>query len=417
MKILFADDCQITALPVILYLQKCGYTVTHVENGQQAVDSYLQEMPDLILMDVMIPVMDGIEATKTIRTLSEDHWIPIMMMTELHEQEDILKGFDAGADDYVIKPVNLRLLLARLNAMRRVVMMQESLFNILDNVFEGIITIDQKGLIKSFNRAAERIFGYHRHEIMGKNIKCLMPKPHSEQHDSYLERYQKERVKHIIGVSHKVQGLRKNGEVFAMRLSVTEIRRNHETFFIGLVSDISEEEIDRQQVEFLAMHDSLTGLPNRVYLNETLELVLHSVAKHQKTHAILFIDLDGFKPINDELGHDCGDAALKIIAQRLRNHLPADDFVARIGGDEFVILCYDVDTAENAVKIAERLLEAIKKEMVLNGYTRQMSASIGIALMPQHGRTVTELLTLADKAMYQAKRQTKGSVVLADLSE
>lgn len=417
MKILFADDCQIAALPVILYLNKCGYTVKHVENGQQAVDSYLQEMPDLILMDVMMPVMNGIEATKTIRALSKDHWVPIVMMTGLNEQEDILNGFDAGADDYVIKPVNLRLLLARLNAMRRVVMMQESLFNILDNVFEGIITIDQKGLIKSFNRAAERIFGYHHREIIGENIKCLMPKPHSEQHDSYLERYQKERVTHIIGVGRKVQGLRKNGEVFAMRLSVTEIRRNHETFFIGLVSDISEEEIGRQRVEFLAMHDSLTGLPNRVYLNETLELVLRSVAKHQKTHAILFIDLDGFKPINDELGHDCGDAALKIIAQRLRNHLPADDFVARIGGDEFVILCYDVDTAENAVKIAERLLEAIKEEMVLNGYTRQMSASIGIALMPQHGRTVIELLTLADKAMYQAKRQTKGSVVLADLSE
>lgn len=416
MKILFADDCQITALPVILYLQKCGYTVTHVENGQQVVDSYLQEMPDLILMDVMMPVMNGIEATKTIRALSKDHWVPIVMMTGLNEQEDILNGFDAGADDYVIKPVNLRLLLARLNAMRRVVMMQESLFNIVDNVFEGIITIDQKGLIKSFNRAAERIFGYHHREIIGENIKCLMPKPHSEQHDSYLERYQKERVAHIIGVGRKVQGLRKNGEVFPMRLSVTEIRRNHETLFIGLVSDISEEEIGLRKVEFLAMHDSLTGLPNRAYLNETMELILHSAASSDKKHALLFIDLDGFKPINDELGHDCGDQALRIIAQRLRSHLPADDFVARIGGDEFVVLCYDVQTAENALKIAGRLLEAIKGVMLLNEQPRQMSASIGITLIPQHGKTATELLTLADKAMYQAKKQAKGSLILAGLS-
>lgn len=416
MKILIADDCQIAALPVILYLKKCGYTIKHVENGQQAVDSYLQETPDLILMDVMMPVMDGIEATKTIRALSEDHWIPIMMMTGLNEQEDILKGFDAGADDYVIKPVNLRLLLARLNAMRRVVMMQESLFNIVDNVFEGIITIDQKGSIKSFNRAAEHIFGYDHHEIMGKNIKCLMPKPQSKQHDSYLECYQKDHVAHIIGIGRKVQGLRKNGEVFPMRLSVTEIRRNHEILFIGLVSDISEEEIGRQQVEFLAMHDSLTKLPNRTYLTQTMELVLRSITTHQKTHAILFIDLDGFKPINDELGHDCGDEALKIVAQRLCRCLPTDDFVARIGGDEFVILCYDVRVAENSVKIAERLLVAIKEEIVLNGHSRQMSASIGIALMPQHGHSVTELLTAADKAMYQAKRKMKGSVVLADLS-
>lgn len=416
MKILFADDCHIAALPVILYLEKCGYTVNHVENGQQAIDSYLQETPDLILMDVMMPIMDGIEATKTIRALSEDHWVPIVMMTGLNEQSDILKGFDAGADDYVIKPVNLRLLLARLNAMRRVVMMQESLFNILDNVFEGIITIDQKGLIKSYNRAAERIFGYAYHEVLGENIKCLMPKPYSEQHDAHLDRYQKDRTAHIIGVGRKVQGLRKNGEVFPMRLSVTEIRRNHETLFIGLVSDISEEEIGRRRVEFLAMHDSLTGLPNRAYLNETMELILHSAASSDKKHALLFIDLDGFKPINDELGHDCGDQALRIIAQRLRSHLPADDFVARIGGDEFVVLCYDVQTAENALKIAGRLLEAIKGVMLLNEQPRQMSASIGITLIPQHGKTATELLTLADKAMYQAKKQAKGSLVLAELS-
>ncbi len=180
-------------------------------------------------------------------------------------------------------------------------------------------------------------------------------------------------------------------------------------FFLSINSLYSQTDFTNLELEY--SHSIKIGASFSILFHYSIESDDSMTMVYQKDEEVIWR-----KEVSKKKFKEICDAALKIIAQRLRNHLPADDFIARIGGDEFVILCYDVDTAENAVKIAERLLEAIKEEMVLNGYTRQMSASIGIALMPQHGRTVTELLTLADKAMYQAKRKTKGSVVLADLS-
>jgi diguanylate cyclase (GGDEF)-like protein len=162
------------------------------------------------------------------------------------------------------------------------------------------------------------------------------------------------------------------------------------------------------------LHDVLTGLPNRVQFGARLDAVC--AAPGSGTHAVLFIDLDGFKSINDELGHDAGDAALKVAAQRLRHALATEDFVARLGGDEFVVLCRDIINAEAARAIGERLLIAVSQGMTLLGQPCRMGASIGIALLPLHGHTATDILTAADHAMYAAKRAGKGQVALAESS-
>ncbi len=413
MHILLAEDSRVSALPVIAFLKERGYRVSHVVDGAAAVAAYQADTPDLVLMDVMMPVLDGIEATRRIKALGGRRWVPVMLLTGLSAQEEIVAGFAAGADDYLIKPIVFPVLEARMHSMQRIATIQDRLFGIFDNVYEAIITIDEDGGIRDYNRAAERIFGYGADEVIGRNVKMLMPEPHAAAHDGYLARYLRERTPRIVGSSRKVQGRRKNGDIFPLRLAVTELRRGDRSQFIGLVSDISAEEQARQRIEFLALHDALTGLPNRAQFNEVLDATIAGPAAGR--HALLFIDLDGFKPINDSLGHEAGDAALKIVAGRLRHDLAAGDFVARLGGDEFVAIARDVADTAAARAIAARLIEAVARPMQLAGEERRMGASVGIAMIEaRDGRGASEILTAADNAMYAAKRAGKGRVAVAE---
>ena len=412
MHILLAEDSRASALPVIAFLEQKGHQVTHVLDGKLAVDAFTARPPDLVLMDVVMPVMDGIDATRRIKAQGGARWIPVILMTSLSTRDEVVAGLHAGADDYLTKPVVFEILQARIQSMQRIATMQDSLFGILDNVYEGILTIDERGSIQSYNRAAESIFGYTTAEVMGRNVNMLMPEPYAAEHDGYLSRYQREGTPRVIGIGRKVRGLRKNGETFPMRLAVTEIQRGAGRVFIGLVSDISTEEAARERIEFLALHDALTGLPNRAQFNALLESLCAQPG--DGPHAVLFLDLDGFKPINDTLGHEAGDEALKIAAHRLRHSLAAGDFVARLGGDEFVAICHDIANSDAALAIGNRLLAAIAQPMTLLGTPSRMGASIGIALLPQHGHSATEILTAADHAMYAAKRGGKGQVMLAE---
>jgi diguanylate cyclase (GGDEF)-like protein/PAS domain S-box-containing protein len=414
-RILFAEDSKAVAKHVIAFLEQEGHSVTHVENGLAAVQAFAAEFPDLVLADIVMPVMDGIEATRQIKALAGRRWIPVMLMTSLAAHDEVVAGLRAGADEYLTKPIIPEILKARIQSMERIATMQDSLLGILDNVYEGVLTIDKQGRIQSYNRAAESIFGYTAKEVMGQNVSMLMPAPYAAEHDGYLSRYQKEGTPRVIGIGRKVRGLRKNGETFPMRLAVTEVRRGHDRIFIGLVSDISTEEAARERIEFLALHDALTSLPNRAQFNARLEALCANPGEGM--HAVLFLDLDGFKPINDTLGHDAGDEALKIAAHRLRRSLAAEDFVARLGGDEFVAICHNIASADAAVAIGNRLLAAIAHPMNLLGSNCKMGASAGIALLPQHGSSASDVLTAADHAMYSAKRQGKNRCALAQAAE
>jgi len=249
MHILLADDNRTSALPLIAYLERQGHRVTYVQNGRAAVDAYRHHPPDLVLMDVVMPEMDGIEATRQIKALGGSRWVPVLIVTSLSSNEEIVAGFDAGADDYLVKPLVGELLAARIRSMQRIASMQDALFGILDNVFDAIVTIDEAGTVLSYNKAAERIFGYDPAEVVGANVKLLMPPPYAEEHDGYLARYVRERTPHVIGIGRKVSGRRKNGEVFSMGLSITEIQAITGHHFIGVVRDISKDEIARKKAE------------------------------------------------------------------------------------------------------------------------------------------------------------------------
>ena len=247
------DDNRAVSLPVMEFLREQGHEVAFVQDGAAAVAAYQSGLPDLVLMDVVMPNMDGIEATRRIKALDCTRWVPVLLMTSLSSKDEILAGFDAGADEYLIKPIDFDVLNARMHSMQRIVTMQDSLQGILDNVYDAILTIDEAGIIQKFNAAAEHIFGYVAAEVIGSNVRKLMPSPYTEEHDDYLARYLLERSPRVIGIGRTVQGRRKSGEVFPMRLAVTEIRLNTGYQFIGLVSDLSEEDATRKRAEASAL--------------------------------------------------------------------------------------------------------------------------------------------------------------------
>lgn len=263
--------------------------------------------------------------------------------------------------------------------------------------------------MQRFNLAAEKIFGYMPKEVLGHNVNMLMPEPYKAQHDGYLHNYISTQKPKVIGVGRKVEGRRKNGEIFPMHLAVTEVESALGLQFIGLVRDISQEEADRKHIEHLALHDVLTELPNRANFNKRLTA---SVAA-KKPFALLFIDIDGFKPVNDTFGHEVGDMVLVNIAQRLLEAVAGRDFIARLGGDEFVVILPEVSTREAVEHVGARILKNVGQEMNCNGNVCHVGASIGAALFPANGASEEAILNAADNAMYQAKRGGKNRVVMA----
>ncbi|MCC7284843.1 MAG: EAL domain-containing protein, partial [Burkholderiaceae bacterium] len=182
----------------------------------------------------------------------------------------------------------------------------------------------------------------------------------------------------------------------------------------GVSRDITSRKQAEARIEYLATHDSLTGLPNRVMFAELLSHVLASARRNERRFAVLFIDLDRFKFINDSLGHDAGDALLREVARRLKESLRASDIVARLGGDEFVMLLQDLNSAEESATIARKLLSAVIRPIELNSQECRVTASIGISLFPDDARDEMLLMTHADLAMYHAKEEGKNNFQFYD---
>jgi diguanylate cyclase (GGDEF)-like protein/PAS domain S-box-containing protein len=267
---------------------------------------------------------------------------------------------------------------------------------VLDTADEGIITLDEQCLIQSLNPAAEKIFGYNKDELVGTSFsRLLIP--------SDIERFIS-RTGQPIPLSHQeLTGLRKTGEIFFLLLSISEGNVSNTRFFTVMARDNSERHIFESELEYLATHDTLTGLPNRTLLYDRLHQAITQCARAKKLVAILFIDLDRFKAINDTLGHSAGDIILKEVAIRLRGCLREGDSVARNGGDEFTLVLPMLNDPGDAEVIAQKVLAKLVQSFKLNNKELFIGGSIGISLYPNDGSDTDNLLKNADIAMYQSK--------------
>lgn len=284
---------------------------------------------------------------------------------------------------------------------------------IFSTAVDGIITIDRDSIMRSVNPSVTRLFGWESHELIGQNVKMLMPTPHRAMHHQYLENYLNGQPAKVIGIGRETMGQRKDGSTFPIRLAVGEIRVEEITKFVGFITDISEQKRIEQLLEREATHDALTNLANRRLLTLALPRFMTRTERSGLPFALLFIDLDGFKQVNDELGHDIGDELLKEVAQCLNQRVRSTDLVARLAGDEFVILLEDLHNEAEAQQVAEQIRQSISCPMMLNGHQVTVGASIGITFYHKGCNLTGEaLLQKADRAMYRVKKNGKGSIAL-----
>lgn len=287
--ILVADDSKTNLSLITASLQKLGHRAIPATSGEEAIEFFLKERPDLIILDVVMNGMDGFECAKKLREIDSEDWIPIIFLSASVDDNSIAKGIDAGGDDYLTKPFSEITLAAKIKAMQRISDMRQKLFE------------------------------------------------------------------------------------------------------------------TTQQLYLQSSTDSLTGVYNRFQFDRSVKEILAAADRFHHLSALLFIDLDNFKNVNDSFGHHIGDLLLIEVAKRLKSCLRGNDFIARIGGDEFAIILNGIPSNEEAGEIAQNIINSVSASYELEGNHVRVGASVGIAIYPQSGITIVNFVQSADIAMYHAK--------------
>ncbi|MEW6165366.1 MAG: SpoIIE family protein phosphatase [Pseudomonadota bacterium] len=253
--VLVVDDTATNRQILAVFLKKLGHTVELAEDGAQAVALFSSRSFDLVVMDVMMPVMDGYEATRRIKAMCGDRWVPVIFLSALDKDENLVAGLEAGGDDYLAKPVNFVVLEAKLRSLSRSIALRRELedtrrFNqaVTDNLLDAVITIDERGTIQAVNPACCHIFCYPASEMLGRNVNMLMPEPYRSAHDGHIARYLDGGVPRILGtIGRELEGVRKDGSIFPLSLSISEFRDRGRRMFVGALRDVSEQkEIERK---------------------------------------------------------------------------------------------------------------------------------------------------------------------------
>lgn len=275
-----------------------------------------------------------------------------------------------------------------------------------ENTNEAIVLADKDGLIKSVNRGFSKITGYSEDEAIGKNPNILK----SGIHDVILYKSMWESLEKNGYWKGEIWDKRKNGEIYPQILSISKNKnpKLNEDYYMSFFTDISDLKKDEKKVYYSANHDPLTNLPNRTYFNQELESILKEADIENYQVALYFIDIDKFKNVNDTYGHNIGDKMLINVSKRLLNSIRENDVIARIGGDEFVLIAKNIKSEDNVKKLAANLKKKIKEPMEVENQIFHVGLSIGVAIYPQHGKSSEELLKNADIAMYEVKKSTRG---------
>ena len=274
---------------------------------------------------------------------------------------------------------------------------------LVESAVDAIVTADRTGRIASWNAAAERLFGYAADEVVGRPLTILMPEDAREAHERGLDRFLSSGAARLIGRSVELDAVAADGTTFPIELSLSTFETDEGRFFTGVIRDITERRFAHEKLAHQALHDPLTGLPNRALVLDRIAQALSRSVRHHWSVAVLFFDVDRFKVVNDSLGHSAGDALLVLVVERLQSLLRPGDTMSRLGGDEFLVVCEEVDGADQARHLAERLSDAFRSPFVLGEREMFATASLGIALGRAPEATPEGLLRDADAAMYRAK--------------
>lgn len=279
---------------------------------------------------------------------------------------------------------------------------------IISQAPDGILFISDSGAIMLANDALCNLAGYKSHELVGQSVEIFLPadlrRLHAQSRWAYVEN-PKHRPMATLG---ELTLLRKDGTTLPVEIALSRVADAFESGTIAFVRDASEAKKSQRQLQLQATHDELTGLGNRRSFTQQLNQALLQADRTGHQLALLLLYLDGFKSVNDSFGHLVGDKLLVTIAKTLKTHVRASDVVARVGGDEFVVLLRDIEKLPDAVVAANKLVAALSLDRMIDNVSIKTGCSLGIAMYPKDARDAEALIRCADLAMYQAKSQGRG---------
>jgi diguanylate cyclase (GGDEF)-like protein/PAS domain S-box-containing protein len=429
--ILVVDDTMGKRLAVTSILEPLGHAVVEADSGEAALREVMERSFAVILLDVQMPVMDGYETAQLIRLRRECEHTPIIFVTShMAEEAQLATAYASGGVDFIFAPIVPEVLRAKVTVFADLFLQSQALErsvsevtllsnrsrdaeartrSVLENVADGIVTIDEDWAIESFNRAATELFGYEEEEAIGQSLSRMVvaedPGVLADRDAAGL------RVPASApGTARPTAstGKRKDGSTFPMELELSDVQLGARKVHVACVRDISERHSYIEELKYQALHDDLTELPNRVLFEDRVNHAIRVAARSGESLALLLLDLDGFKAVNDTLGHQHGDVLLKLVADRLVDCLRDGDTVARLGGDEFGILPLAGMDLAGAATVAWKIQQALEAPFVVDGQDVDIDASVGMTLVPEHGDNIDDLLRRADLAMYDAKRAGRG---------
>jgi diguanylate cyclase (GGDEF)-like protein/PAS domain S-box-containing protein len=425
-RVLVVDDDITVRLLARQSLERAGFAVAEAEDGSEAVSAFQEIWPHLVLLDVDMPNMDGFEACVQLRRLPNSEMIPILMVTGLDDIESIERAYEVGATDFVTKPINWLILGHRLRYMLRASAAMEG-------IQESEIRLANAQRIARLGNwewdieSGETYWSDETYRLLGQAPGTVVPSPEAflaQVHPEDQERIRKRvfnplKKENPVSVIYRIVLPDGSERVVQEHAEVHVDHSGNVVRVSGTVQDITERKQAEEKIHHLAYFDSLTGLSNRRFFTENVGQVLELAKRHQRLMAILFLDLDNFKRINDTLGHTVGDLLLKAVAERLLASVRGSDcvsrvnagdmihYVARLGGDEFIVLLSEIHHVGDAATVAQRILAALSESLVLAGHEVVVTPSIGIAVFPHDGEDMESLLKNADTAMYHAKKAGK----------
>ena len=436
--ILVVDDTQANIALLTEILEKQGYRISAAQNSEQALKIANHIIPDLILLDVMMPDIDGFETCRQLKSNDKTQSIPIIFVTAKTEIEDLITGFSLGAVDYIYKPFQSEEILARVKSqltiqdlngqlvksereIRHLLIKYQNqsqrLEQIVNNVIDGIMEITSTGIIQLVNPAIERLFGYKAEELYLTNFTDLLAEPFASQ---YSEQLMKRNTEYAVFNEQKIIeiiGKRKNGKPFPIEFTIVKMPSD-EIIYLVVIRDITEHKDKEEKLRHLSYIDPLTQLANRRRFDESFPREWMRSQRNNKPLAFIMIDIDFFKQYNDTYGHLAGDVCLTTISNLIQNNIKRPgDTIARIGGEEFALILPDTDS-KGAVKIAKQLRDSVKDLSIAHGTSiyEVVTISLGIAVCSDKKQSGSYkiLYSLADKALYQAKNSGRNTYVLAE---
>ncbi|MFN7710005.1 MAG: diguanylate cyclase domain-containing protein [Holosporales bacterium] len=434
-RILIVDDSAAKRDLLARRLVSAGHSVLLAESGVEGLTILSRENVDLVLLDLVMPGLNGLEVLKRIKSNEHTRDLPVVVISSQSELESVVACIRVGADDYLPMPVSPVLLHARINAClnkkhllyreraqsAELFALQQHLKTAIESMEDGFCIFDADDCLTVWNQRFQGLYPALESLEAGIDYKTLIQSLIAHQDirldrrghpeaaaPSALDDWAKKELNH-----HQQRHSPRQWLLTCGRWIEINEHALPDGGTVIIHKDITERKTQEQHMNFLANHDGLTGLANRNSFTSQLSEACKRFSEHQEGFALLFLDLDGFKGVNDTFGHDVGDQLLKYVAKQLRQSVRDSDSVARLGGDEFVVLIHGMHTTEDITPIAERIVAALHDQISFQGQTLQYGCSIGIALCPDHGTTPEALMLIADETMYKAKKAGKGRFIFA----